>query len=65
MSILLNANRHVFERSAVNMKTTNSLSISDRYTDRERPGYLVELIALGIVLIALTLLTTAMAVPLK
>lgn len=47
------------------MKTTDSLSIRDRYNDRERPGYLVELIALGIVLIALTLLTTAMAVPLK
>ena len=47
------------------MKTTNSLSIRDRYTDRERPDYLVELIALGIVLIALTLLANAVAVPFK
>lgn len=47
------------------MKTTNRLSIRDRYTYRERPDYLIELIALGIVLIALTLLANVMAVPLK
>lgn len=53
------------------MKTTNSLRIraarflSDRYAYRERPDYLVELVAFGIVLIALTLLANAMGMPLK
>ena len=45
----------------VNMKTTNPLRIcvshffSNRYTNRERPAYLVELVAFGIIVIALTL----------
>jgi hypothetical protein len=53
------------------MKTSNSLRVrasrffSDRYAYRERPDYLVELVAFGIVLIALTLLANAMATPLK
>ena len=43
------------------MKTTNPLHIrasrffSDRYAYRERPEYLVELVAFGIILIAVTL----------
>ena len=43
------------------MKTTNSLRVrasrlfNNRYAYRERPDYLVELVALGIILIALTL----------
>ena len=51
------------------MKTTNSLRVrvsrffSDRFA--ERPDYLIELVAFGIVLITLTLLANAMAVPLK
>jgi hypothetical protein len=53
------------------MKTTNSLHVrvsrffGDRHAYIERPDYLVELIAFGIVLIALTLLANAMAMPLK
>jgi hypothetical protein len=53
------------------MKTTNSLRVrvsrffSNRYAYRERPEYLIELLALGIVLITLTLLANAMATPLK
>jgi hypothetical protein len=51
------------------MKTTNWLRVrasrfvSDRYT--ERPDYLIELVAFGIILITLTLLANAMAMPLK
>ena len=43
------------------MKTTHSLRVrafrffSDRYAYRERPDYLVELVAFGIILIAVTL----------
>jgi len=43
------------------MKTTNPLRIcasrffSNRYANRERPDYLVELVAFGIILIAVTL----------
>ena len=43
------------------MKTTNSLRsrashfFSDRHAYRERPDYLVELVAFGIILIAVTL----------
>ena len=43
------------------MKTTNSLRsrvsrfFSNRYTYRERPDYLVELVAFGIILIAVAL----------
>jgi hypothetical protein len=43
------------------MKTINSLRVrasrflSDRYACRERPDYLVELVAFGIILIAVTL----------
>jgi len=53
------------------MKTNNSLRVrasrffSDRYAYRERPDYLIELVAFGIVLITLTLLANAMAMPLK
>jgi hypothetical protein len=69
LSILLNENRHLIsERSIVNMKTTNSLRIrvsrffSDRYAYRERPDYLVELVAFGIIVITVTLsLANAMA----
>jgi hypothetical protein len=45
----------------VNMKATNLLRIcasrffSDRYTNRERPDYLVELVAFGIIIIAVAL----------
>jgi hypothetical protein len=43
------------------MKTTNSLRVrasrflSDRYAYRERPDYLIELIAFGIIVITITL----------
>ena len=54
------------------MKTTNSLRIrasrflSDRYAYRERPDYLVELVAFGIVVIIASLsLADAMATALK
>jgi hypothetical protein len=51
------------------MKTTNSLRVSrfvsDRHAYKERPDYLIELVAFGIVLIALTLLAIAMATPLQ
>jgi hypothetical protein len=42
-------------------ETTNSMRIgasrffNNRYTSRERPDYLVELVAFGIILIAVTL----------
>jgi len=53
------------------MKTTNSLRIraarffGGRYPYRERPEYLIELVAFGIILITLTLLANAMATPLQ
>ncbi|HZR05055.1 MAG TPA: hypothetical protein VFA61_04430 [Candidatus Udaeobacter sp.] len=54
------------------MKTTNSLSVrasrflSDRYAYRERPDYLIELIAFGIIVITVALsLANAMAATLK
>ena len=54
------------------MKTTNRLRIrasrflSDRYTYRERPDHLIELVAFGIILIAVTLsLANAVATTLK
>jgi len=54
------------------MKTTNSLRLrasrffSDRYAYRERPDYLIELVAFGIIVITLTLsLANAMATTLK
>lgn len=54
------------------MKTTNSLRVrafrffSDRYAYRERPDYLMELVAFGIIIITLTLsLADAMAATLK
>ena len=54
------------------MKTTNSLRVrashffSDRYAHRERPDYLVELVAFGIIVITVTLsLADAMATSLK
>jgi hypothetical protein len=54
------------------MKTTNSLRVrasrffSDRYAYRERPDYLIELIAFGIIVITVTLsLANAMATTLK
>jgi len=54
------------------MKTTNPLRIrasrffSDRYGCRERPDYLVELVAFGIILIAVALsLGNAVATTLK
>jgi hypothetical protein len=60
------------ERRAVNMKTTNSLRVrasrffSDRYAYRERPDYLVELVAFGIIVITVTLsLADALATTLK
>jgi len=43
------------------MKTTNSLRsrashfFSDRYANRERPAHLVELVAFGIIVIAVTM----------
>ena len=55
-----------------NMKTTNRLRIrasrflSDRYTYRERPDHLIELVAFGIILIAVTLsLANTVATTLK
>jgi hypothetical protein len=60
------------ERSVVKMKTTNSLRVrasrffSDRYAYRERPEYLIELAAFGIIVITVTLsLANAMATTLK
>jgi hypothetical protein len=62
LSILLHENRHLIsEMSVVNMKTTNSLRVrasrffSDRYAYRERPDYLIELVAFGIIVITVTL----------
>ena len=71
--MLLHENRHLIsERSVVNMKTTNSLRVrasrffSDRYAYRERPDYLVELVAFGIIVITVTLsLANAMATAAK
>jgi hypothetical protein len=73
LSILLNKDRHLIsERKIENMKTTNSLRgrasrfFSDRYAYGERPEYLVELVAFGIIVITLTLsLANAMASTLK
>jgi hypothetical protein len=60
------------ERRTINMKTTNSLRVrasrflSDRFAYRERPDYLVELLAFGIIVITLTLsLADALATTLK
>jgi hypothetical protein len=54
------------------MKTTNSLRVrasrflSDRYAYGERPDYLIELVAFGIIVITLALsLSNAMATTLK
>ena len=53
------------------MKTNNSLRVrasrffGDRFAYRERPDYLIELVAFGVILITLTLLANAMATPLK
>jgi hypothetical protein len=53
------------------MKPNNSLRVRasrffrDRCAYRERPEYLVELVALGVILITLTLLANAMAMPLQ
>jgi hypothetical protein len=54
------------------MKSTNSLRVrasrffSDRYAYRERPDYLIELVAFGIIVIIVTLsLADAMAMSLK
>jgi hypothetical protein len=54
------------------MQTTNSLRVrasrffSDRYAYRERPDYLIELVAFGIIVIAATLsLASAMTMTLK
>ena len=54
------------------MKITNSLRtrairfFSDRYPYRERPDYLIELVAFGIIVITVTLsLAEAMAMSLK
>ncbi|HSS17227.1 MAG TPA: hypothetical protein VLQ29_09630 [Candidatus Dormibacteraeota bacterium] len=54
------------------MKTNNSLRVrasrffSDRYAYRERPDYLVELVAFGIIVITVTLsLADAMATAVK
>ena len=53
------------------MKPTTSMRIrasrffTDRYASRERPDYLIELVAFGIILVTLTLLANAMATPLK
>jgi hypothetical protein len=73
LSILLHENRLLIsERSAENMKTTNSLRIrasrffSDRYTYRERPDYLIELVAFGVIVITAALsLANAMTMTLK
>jgi hypothetical protein len=69
----VNENRHLInERRIVDMKTTNSLRVrasrffSDRFAYRERPDYLVELVAFGIIVITATLsLANAMATALK
>ena len=60
------------ERRTINMKTTNSLRVrasrffSDRFAYRERPDYLVELVAFGIIVITATLsLANAMTTALK
>jgi hypothetical protein len=60
------------ERRTLNMKTTNSLRVrasrffSDRYAYRERPDYLIELVAFGIILItAILSLANAMGTALK
>jgi hypothetical protein len=62
----------ISERRIVNMKTTNSLRVrasrffSDRYAYRERPDYLIELVAFGIIVITVTLsLASAMATAVK
>jgi hypothetical protein len=62
----------ISERRVVNMKTTNSLRVrasrffNDRYAYRERPDYLVELVAFGIIVITVTLsLASAMTTTLK
>ena len=62
----------ISERSVVKMKTTNSLGVrasrffSDRYAYRERPDYLIELVAFGIIVITVTVsLADAMATSLK
>ena len=54
------------------MKTTKSLRVrasrflSDRYAYRERPDYLIELVAFGIIVITVTLsLADAMATSLR
>jgi hypothetical protein len=54
------------------MKTTNSLRVrasrffSDRYAYRERPDYLIELVAFGVIVITATLsLVNAMATALR
>jgi hypothetical protein len=54
------------------MKTTNSLRVlasrffSDRYAYRERPDYLIELVAFGIIVITVTLsLADALATSLR
>ena len=54
------------------MKTTNSLRVRaarffrDRYAYRERPDYLIELVAFGIIVITVTVsLADAMATSLK
>ena len=54
------------------MKTTNSLRVrasrffSDRFAYRERPDYLIELVAFGIIVITATLsLVSAMTTALK
>jgi hypothetical protein len=62
----------ISERRTANMKTTNSMRVrasrffTDRYAYRERPDYLVELVAFGIIVVTLTLsLANAMASTLK
>jgi hypothetical protein len=62
----------ISERRTINMKTTNSLRVrasrffSDRFAYRERPDYLVELVAFGIIVITATLsLANAMTTALK
>jgi hypothetical protein len=69
LSILLLQNRHLIsERSNMNVKITNSLRnrasrfLSNQYACGERPDYLIELVAFGIIIIAVTLsLGNAMA----
>jgi hypothetical protein len=47
-----------YERSATNMKSTTSMRIrasrflTDRYAYRQRPDYLIELVAFGLIIIA-------------